>query len=132
MIVHNSAQTYGRSAVGRLHVGQRPARRNAWELPGGIALWKASAKIASGVFLVALVLQIGMGIYLGSLNKSVQTAENVRHELVDANISLLAKRASLQAPRHMAEVASKLLSLHKPVTGQVFVFSRAKGRFVEP
>ena len=132
MIINDPARSYGRPVTGGIHVGQRPARRDAWELPGGVVLWKAVGKLALGFFACALVVRIGMGFYLNSLEQATLSAENVRHELMDTNISLLAKRASLLAPEHMDRVAGRLLSLDRPGEGQVLIYSRAKGRFVRP
>lgn len=125
---HNSAQSYVRPAS---HIGVRQhfVRRDGWELPGGVLLWKAVGKVAAVVGLVVVLLSSVMGGYLQSLERKARIVENSRHELMDTNISLRAERAVLQAPDRIKLEAGKLLSLHVPADGQVNVYNRHKGRF---
>ena len=125
---HNSAQSYGRPAS---HIGVRQhlVRRDSWELPGGVLLWKAVGRVAAVVGLVVILISIAMGGYLRSLEGKTRVVENNRHDLMDSNISLRAERAVLQAPDRVRYEAGKLLSLHVPASGQVNVYNRHKGRF---
>lgn len=128
MLFHNSVQTYARPGA-EVGIRQQFARRHSWELSGGVEFWKAVGKFGL-VLVVALALcQAVSGIYRNSLAKSAAVTESERHELTDAHISLLAKRATLLMPQHIELAAGKTLSLQVPGPGQVSRYNTRKGRF---
>jgi hypothetical protein len=128
MIFQNSASTYARP-VANIGIRQHLARRSAWELPGGILLWKAAGRVALVAFAVTIAVNMMFGVYRGNLATATVGVEELRHDLMDKNISLRAKRAIMLRPQQLEKAAGNLLALHSPVDGQVFIFNRDKGRF---
>ncbi len=128
MIFHDSVQSYSRPTT-NLGVRQHLARRSALELPGGALFWKTAGKIVLGVCAVTIAMNIILGAYVRHLDSVVSIVEGQRHELMDRNITLRAKRAGLLTRQAIEVAAGKALSLYTPEKGQRFVYSRDKGRF---
>jgi len=51
--------------------------------------------------------------------RSLTVFDNQRHELMDKNIGLLAKKASLYAPERVSRMAADKLSLYAASPGQI-------------
>ncbi len=117
MIFHNSAQSYVRP-VANVGIRQHLTRLSIGELPGGILLWKAIGKVAVAVCVATITMNVALSVYKGNLANAVVTVELQRHELMDRNINLRAKRAALLSPQAVELAAGKMLSLYSPVKGQ--------------
>jgi hypothetical protein len=117
MIFHNSAQSYVRPNA-NIGIRQHLARCSNGELPGGILLWKAVGKVTVAVCVATITLNVMLSVYKGNLATAAVALEQQRHELMDKNINLRAKRAALLSPQAIERAAGKRLSLHSPVKGQ--------------
>ncbi len=128
MMYQGSAQAYFRSAV---HVGirQHLSRRTTFELPGGLALWKAIGK----VLLVLVPILLAVHLLLSSLAKtaveSVRAADDNHYNLTIANSLLKAERSRLMSPEQAQAIVGESFALHAPEKGQVRVYNRATGQF---
>jgi hypothetical protein len=117
MIFHNSVQSYVRP-VANVGIRQHLARRSTSELPGGIVLWKALGKVAVVVCVATITMSAVLSVYKGNVATAAAAVEQQRHELMDSNINLRAKRAALLSPQAIELAAGKMLSLYAPVNGQ--------------
>ncbi len=70
---------------------------------------------------IVLVGHFWLASLFNNLEKSVHAAENVRHELVDSQICLRAKRDQMFSPEWIQSNAAEKLSLHTPAKEQVLV-----------
>lgn len=119
MNFHNVPQvSYVRNSPS-LGIRQQLAPRGVFELPGGIALWKAVGKI----MLLILPFFLAVSVYLSSARENVERSlvivDNQRHELQDKNIGLLAEKARLYAPERVNQMAGDKLSLYVALPSQI-------------
>jgi len=128
MIIHNSTESYTRPTV-NIGVRQQLARRNAWDLPGGALLWKGIGRVAVGVCVVTVTVNLLLGAYSSHLTSKAAVLEEQRHQLMDTNIILRATRAGMLTRQAVEAAAGKALSLYAPEEGQRFKYNRSKGRF---
>lgn len=119
MNFHNVQQVSYLRTVPNLGVRQQLQPRGAFDLPGGIVLWKAVAK----VMLLILPLFFAVNMFLSAQREDVERSlvalDNQRHELQDKNIGLLAQKARLYAPEHVSQMAGTKLSLFVALPSQI-------------
>jgi cell division protein FtsL len=118
---HNSAQPYFRSRPNSRFL-QQYSKQKVYSLSGDRNLWLAVGK----PLLVFCPLFLAMNLWLAScfnnLEQSVQAVENVRHELMDRQINLRAKKDQLSSPERVRKIAEEKLSLYVPEKEQVMLF----------
>ena len=131
MNYNNSNEMYMRSAV---KIGMRQQVRS-WELldlSSWLVLWKPVGKI----LLLILPVVLGINIFVGSavthVDRSITSVDNQRHELMDKNIELLARKARLWSPANMEQLAGEKLALHSISKDQVGRFNSRTGTFIYP
>ncbi len=119
MNFHNTTQVSYLRTVTALGVRQQLQPRGVFDLPGGLAIWKAVGKIV----LIMLPFVLAANMFLASVaddaERSLTTFDNQRHELMDKNIGLLAKKARLYAPERVSQLAADKLSLYAASPGQI-------------
>jgi hypothetical protein len=128
MDYQNSAQLYTQSAV-NIGVRQQLQRKGASALFGGVVLWRKAGWLLLVIIPIMLSINIFMVSALQSIDTSIVQADGVRHELMDARIGLLAKRAGMLVPEHLEQAASVKLSLYRASKRQVGHFNRRTGNF---
>lgn len=125
----NTTQTYVRPASKTTPL-RHLLNLGVFDLAGGPVLWKMAGKAA----LIMLPLVLGVNLIIASAITSVDhkitAVDNKRHELMDKNIEMLARKARLWAPGNVKELAAEKLSLYTGSKDQVGKFSRRKGTFI--
>jgi len=91
-------------------------------LPGDRELWLSVGKILLVLCPMVLAVNLWLASSFNNLEASVQAVESVRHELMDNQINLRAKRAQLFSPERVQMIAAEKLSLHVPGKEQVKFF----------
>lgn len=79
-------------------------------------------KLLIVLFPMVLAVHLWLAHCHENLEKSVRAAENVRHEFIDRQINLGAKKTQLSSLEHVRTVAAEKLSLYVPGKDQVQVF----------
>lgn len=119
MNFQNTTQLSYIRPVTNIGVRQHLQPRDVLDLPGGLVLWKAVAK----VLLLLLPLVVTVNLFLSSaindVGSELTAIDNQRHELMDKNIGLLAQRAQLYAPERVGQLAAQKLSLYSAAPGQI-------------
>jgi hypothetical protein len=128
MNFQNYTQTYTRP-VAKRGLRQQLRSCDVRNLPGGQLLWKAAAKVMLLLLPFVLVISMFVGSAINSVERSIVTVDNQRHELMDENIGMLARKARLWAPDHVQKLAEEKLSLYVSAKRQVGKFNRRKGTF---
>lgn len=118
MNIQSSANNYYRTAS---HIGiqQKVESRRAFDLPGGVLLWKAAAK----VMLWSLPLVLGINLMCSSLIRSqeqrIGELQQAMAAIEQSNIELRTKKARLASPEIVKVAAAEKLSLFEPAPGQI-------------
>ena len=128
MNYNNSTETYLRSAA---KIGIQHARsRELFDLASWLVLWKPVGKI----MLLILPVVLGINMFVSSAvthaELSIASVDNQRHELMDKNIELLARKARLWSPANMEQLAGKKLALQSGARDQVGIFNARTGTFI--
>lgn len=125
----NTTQTYVRPAS-KATLLQQFFNLGVFDLAGGPVIWKMAGK--AGLLMLPLVLGVNLIIAsaITSVDHKIIAVDNQRHELMDKNIGMLARKARLWAPEHVRELAADKLSLYAGAKKQVGKFSRRKGTFI--
>ena len=71
---------------------------------------------------MGLAVHLWLAHMYENLERSVWAAENVRHELIDRQINLGAKKIQLSSEEHVRTIAAEKLSLYVPGKDQIQVF----------
>ena len=123
-----STHTNFRSAA---HVGMRQhlSRRGAFELPGGIVLWKTVAKVLAILLPLVLAGHLLLSSLVRNTEQSVRAADDAHYNLTIANSLLRSERSKLLTPEQVQVNSRDMLSLHTPEKGQVRVYNRTTGQF---
>ena len=128
MNYNNSTETYMRSVA---KIGIQHARsRELFDLSSWLVLWKPVGKI----LLLILPVVLGINMFVSSavthVDLSIASVDNQRHELMDKNIGLLARKARLWSPANMEQLAGEKLALQSSAKDQVGRFNSRTGTFV--
>lgn len=121
MNFHNPAQSYFRPMV-NTRFRQQLRKQKVFFLPGDKELWLSVGKILLVLCPLVLAVNLWLASSFNNLEASVQAVESVRHELMDNQINLRAKRAQLFSPERVQMIAAEKLSLHVPGKEQVKFF----------
>lgn len=119
MNFHNTTQVSYLRNVTSLGVRQQLQSRGVFDLPGGLVLWKAAGTIMLLMLPFVLAANMFLASAIEDVERSLVAVDNERHELMDKNIGLLAKKAHLYAPERVSQIAGDKLSLYVALPGQV-------------
>ena len=100
-------------------VRQQLKCRGALYLPGGPVLWKAVGKAMLLVLPLMFLANMFLASIISEVDQSLSVIDDQRHELMDKNIGLLAKRAYLYAPERVGQLAGERLSLFTASPDQI-------------
>jgi hypothetical protein len=100
-------------------VRQQLQHRRSLYLPGGLVLWKAVGKAMLLLLPLMFLVHMFLASIIADVEQSLSSVDNQRHELVDKNIGLLAKRAYLYAPERVGQLAGERLSLYTASPDQI-------------
>ncbi len=128
MNYQTTSQTYMRSAV-KIGTRQQVRTKGVIDIAGQVALWKAFGKAALVILPLTLVFNIFISSAVSNVERSISLLDNQRQELEDQNIDLLARKARVWAPDHVAQLAGEKLALYSPSKKQVGTFNRRLGTF---
>ncbi len=131
MNYNNSTEMYMRSAV-KINIGQHARSGELFDLSSWLVLWKPVGKILLLILPVILGINIFVGSVVNDSDSSITLVENQRHELMDKNIELLARKARLWSPVNMELLAGEKLALHSGSKDQVGRFNSRTGTFIYP
>lgn len=120
MNFHNSAQPYFRARANARFL-QQFDQQKVFSLSGDRKLWHAVGKMLLVFCPMFLAVNLWLGSCFNNLEQSVQAVENVRHELMDRQIGLSAKKSQLSSPERVRIIAAEKLSLNVPEKEQVTV-----------
>jgi hypothetical protein len=118
MNFHNSTQAYLRP-VTNIGIRQQLHARDVRDLPGGLVLWRAVGKVALVLLPLVLTMNLMLASAVNDIGGSFVAVDNQRHELMDKNIELLAKKARLTAPDNVLRKAGEKLALYAASDDQV-------------
>jgi hypothetical protein len=119
MNFHTTTQASYLRPVTNLGVRQQLQSRGVLDLPGGLVLWKAVARIMLLMLPFVLAANMFFASMINDIERSLTAVDNQRHELMDKNIGLLAQRAGLYAPDRVSRMAADKLSLYAASPGQI-------------
>lgn len=119
MNFHNTTQVSYLRTVTNIGVRQQLQSRGVFDLPGGLVLWKAVGKIVLLILPFVLAANMFLASTVDGVERSLAAFDNERHELMDKNIGLLAKKARLNAPERVSQMAADKLSLYAASPGQI-------------
>lgn len=129
MNIINTTQTYLRPAS-KISLLQQFWRNGSLDLPGGPTLWRMAGKTALLMLPLTLAVNLFVASAINSIDYKINMMDNQRHELVDQNIEMLARKARIWAPENVRDLAADKLSLYERAENQVGKFSRRKGTFI--
>lgn len=130
MNYHNSTETYLRSAA-KIGIQQHGRSRELFDLSSWLVLWKPVGKILLLILPVVLSIHMFVASGITLTNNSITGVDDQRHELMDKNIGLLARKARLWSPASMEKMAGEKLALQSSSRDQVRRFNGRNG-FVYP
>ena len=84
------------------------------------------------IFPLVLVINMFVASAVSNIDRSIVNVDNQRHELMDKNIELLARKARLWSPGNMQQLAGEKLALYVASGNQVGRFNRRTGTFIYP
>ena len=119
MNYHNTTQVSYLRAVSSFGVRQQWQSRGLFDLSGDPAIWKAVGRIVLIMLPFVLAANMFLTSAVDDAERSLTVIDNQRHELMDKNIGLLAKKASLYAPERVSQMAADKLSLYAASPGQI-------------
>lgn len=118
MNYHNTTEAYLPPVI-NIGMSQHLRGRDARSLLGGLVLWRAVGKVALVLLPLVMVINLLLASAINNMGLSFSTVDNQRHELMDKNIELLARKARLGAPDNILRVAGDKLALHSASGGQI-------------
>ena len=121
MNFHNPTPTYFRSRANSRFLRELDNQK-VFSISTDRKLWLSVGKLLLVLCPIMLSINLWLASSLNNLEKSVQVVENVRHELIDCQINLRAKRDQLLSPERVRILAAQKLALHVPGKEQVNVF----------
>lgn len=121
MNFHNPAQTYFRPTP-RSSFHQELFNQRAYSLAGEKRLWLSVGKLLLVLLPVVLAGHLWLAHANQNLERRVRGAENVRHQCIDTQIDLVAKKTQLSSVERVRIMAAEKLSLYVPGKEQVQVF----------
>jgi len=131
MNYNNSTETYMRT-VAKIGVRRHSRYRESFNVSEWLMLWKPVGKIMLMIFPLVLVINMCIASAVANIDASIVRVDNQRHDLMDKNIELLARKASLWTPANMQQLAGEKLALYKDSGDQVGRFNRRTGTFSYP
>jgi hypothetical protein len=131
MNYNNTSETYMRS-VAKVGLRQYFRPRELFDLSGWLVLWKPVGKVLLMIFPLVLIINMFVASAVTNTDRSIVNVDNQRHELMDKNIELLARKARLWAPANIQKLAGEKLALQKDSGDQVGWFDRRTGIFSYP
>lgn len=131
MNYNNSTEAYMRS-IAKIGGRQQIGSRDLFDLSGWLVLWKPVGRIMLMIFPVVLIIHMFIGFAVINMDQAISSIDNQRHELMDKNIELLARKASLWSPENIGKLAGEKLELYADSGDQVGKFNRRNGTFVSP
>lgn len=123
--------SYLRSVV-KIGIRQHSRSRDLIDLASWLVLWKPVGKVLLMIFPLVLVINMFIASAVTNIDQSIVNVDNQRHELMDKNMELLARKASLWSPANMQQLAGEKLALHIDSGDQVGRFDSRTGTFVYP
>lgn len=129
MNIINTTQTYVRP-TSKTPLLQQLCSHGLFELPGGVTLWRIAGKTALLMLPLVLAVNLLVASAITRIDNKIAVADNQRHELMDQNIEMLARKARIWAPENVRELAADKLSLFEGARDQIGKFSRRKGTFI--
>ena len=129
MNYNNSTEAYMRT-VAKIGVRQHIRSREHFDLSGWLVLWKPVGKFMLMILPIVLMINMFVASAVTNVNRSIVNVENERHELMDKNIELLARKAWLWSPANMEQLAGEKLALHGNSSDQVGRFDSRSGTFI--
>lgn len=119
MNFHLPTESYFRQ---NLPFQQQLYQRQAFSPLNDTKVWMAVRNLAFVLCPVVFALNIWLASLSNQLEQSIQTVENIRHELTDIQIDLRAKREQLFSPENVLMLASAKLSLEVPEEERIVSF----------
>lgn len=129
MNYNNSTEAYMRS-IAKIGMRQNIRSREHFDLSGWLVLWKPVGKIMLMILPIILIINMFVASAVTNVNRSIVKVDNQRHELMDKNIELLARKAWLWSPSQMEQMAGEKLALHSNAKDQVGRFDSRSGTFL--
>jgi hypothetical protein len=131
MNYNNSTEPYLRPTA-KIGIRQHFRPRDFLDLSGWLPLWKPVGKTLLMIFPLVLLINMFVASAVTKTDRLIVNVDNQRHELMDKNIELLARKARLWAPVNMQKLAGEKLALQKDSGNQVGWFNRRTGTFIYP
>jgi hypothetical protein len=119
-------------SIAKIGGRQQIGSRDLFDLSGWLVLWKPVGRIMLMIFPVVLIIHMFIGFAVINMDQAISSIDNQRHELMDKNIELLARKASLWSPENIEKLAGEKLELYADSGDQVGKFNRRNGTFVSP
>jgi len=127
----NYTQSYTRP-VAKIGIRQHLLPRDLFKLSGWTVLWRPLGKLLLMIFPLVLVINMCVASAITSIDHSLVNVDNERHELMDKNIALLARKAKLWAPASIQRMAGEKLALYANSGDQVTRFDSRSKTFGHP
>lgn len=129
MNYNNPTEAYMRPTA---KIGMRqPVRpHDLIDLSSWLILWKPVGKILLVIFPFVLGINMLIASAVTSADSAIAGVDNQRHELMDKNIELLARKARLWSPDSVQKLAGEKLDLYVDSGDQVGRFNRRTGTFI--
>ena len=128
MNYNNSSETYMRTAT-KIGLRQNHRPRELFDLSSWLVLWKPVGRVLLMIFPLVLIINMFVASAVTNTDRSLVSVDNQRHELMDKNIELLARKAKLWAPANIQKLAGEKLALQKDSGDQVGWFDKRIGIF---
>jgi hypothetical protein len=129
MNFNNPTEAYMRP-VAKIGIGQRVRPHDLIDLSSWLVLWKPVGKILLVIFPLVLAINMFIVAAVGNTDNAIASVDNQRHELMDKNIELLARKARLYSPASVQKLAGEKLDLYVDSGEQVGRFNRRTGTFI--
>ncbi len=118
MNFHNSAQTYYRPRA-HSHLFQQLTSQQDISRSGDGNVRRVVGKVLLVFCPLVLAINLGLASCSHTLEQSVQAVSNDRHERMERQIGLRAKKEQLSSPERVRIIAAEKLSLYVPDQEQV-------------
>jgi len=118
MNLYNPAQSYSRPKAD-LHFFQQLSNQKVCPPWGDRRLLLSVGKMLLVFCPMLLAVHLWLASSFNTLQKAVRADETVRHELMENQISLRAKRDQMLLPERVRVIAAEKLALHVPEKEQV-------------
>ena len=128
MNYNNSSETYMRS-VAKVGPQQNFRPRELFDISDWLVLWKPVGKVLLMIFPLVLVINMFVTSVISDVDRSLVSVDNQRHELMDKNFEMLARKARLWAPANIQKLAGDKLALQVNSGDLVGRFNKRNGTF---